>query len=234
MARKRRPKTFRTPSQRAARWYSKTDANVYAVYLSRVKDLAFKDVSAYQAVHESLISLVKEVTQCDGGEYVRTHAYLWYAQGIWYIVNHFEGKTRQREADALYLYWRLMGLSDALLRIIARKLGVEISPLDVIARDLGIVAVKPTLPAEFPWGMPVVLKGKTLPLMLQAESAGLAITVVARKPDGTSVELPVEDLGDGNYRVTVTFDQEGAWVLEAHFPDGQILKKEIYVVSLGE
>lgn len=127
MVRKHRPPRFRQASHRVERWDKKMDASVYAVYLERTKDLARREFAAYQVKHERLLSIVRSAIEKYPSEYPRLHAYVWYAQGVWYAVNKYTGLARQRLADATFVYWFMQGLDEWCLRDIARKLGVEIS-----------------------------------------------------------------------------------------------------------
>lgn len=138
MARKRKPKTFRTPSQRAMRWYKKMEPTTYATYLSRTKDLAFRDFLEYQVIHEQIIRLVREVTSKYGQDYGITQGYMWFAQGIWSAKQRFTSETLQKKADAIFLYWYIIGLKEELMREIALKLGVKISDWDKLLGRVGM------------------------------------------------------------------------------------------------
>jgi len=128
----------RRASQRSRKWYKKVDPVTYARILSQVKDLAYQDFSEYQPIHEEIIRIVKGTLENYPTEYPLTHGYVWYAQGIWYAVNKFGGQTRQKMADATFLYWYKMGLKEAPMREIAAKLGVEISPWEALVPIRGI------------------------------------------------------------------------------------------------
>jgi len=62
-------------------------------------------------------------------------------------------------------------------------------------------------------------------LYATAESSGLSITIVITKPDGTKIQDTMLDLGDGNYKYTFTFDQQGEYLIEVVYPDGFKRKK---------
>ena len=232
MSRKRRRTIDRNPFHRVMLWDRKLEPETYAIYLTRVKDLAREKFEYYQVVHEFLIKLVREVLSHYPEESHRMHAYMWYAQGLWYIIQRYGKPTgspaMQIEVDSLYLYFLSLGLKDLPMRAIAQRMGVTISKKEEIAVRIGVYI--PYAIVEFPWGLPIVIVGKTVRFYLTAERAGLAISVVVTKPDGSKQTLSVIDLGDGNYAVDVYFDQEGVWILEAIFPDGFKLKREVYAV----
>jgi len=86
---------------------------------------------------------------------------------------------------------------------------------------------KPTVPVMLPiaWGENMVKVGTTMDLYATAESSGLSITIVITKPDGTKIQDTMLDLGDGNYKYTFTFDQQGEYLIEVVYPDGFKRKK---------
>ena len=88
MARRRRS-SVRDPALRSEMWYRKMDPKVYEVYLTATKDLRFPLVQMYQVVQEELIKIVRECTANLPEESVRQHAYMWFAQGIWYITQRY-------------------------------------------------------------------------------------------------------------------------------------------------
>ena len=228
MPARRRRTMDRNPIRCFEMWDRKTRPDVVAEQLRSVKDLAGPRVLEYQVTHEYLIRLVREVLAGFPAEAVRQQSYVWLAQGIWECTQKFSGPALERCAVQKYLARRVEGLDDAAMRIIAARLGVRLPPWDKILRDYlnvpisigGVTTV---------WGYPLVRLGTRMPVYIQAEQPGLQIQVVITKPDGTKTTVVAEDLGEGNYRVDVLFDQRGAWLIEAVFPDGQRLKKQVYV-----
>jgi len=138
LGKKRKARSFRTPSRRFRVWNKKMDADTYSAILPKVKPLASEDVRMYQVVHEDLIKIVKDVLSRNGSEYARLHGYLSFAEKIWYAIQHYSSKALQLEADAYFLLWVYRGYYDEVLREIAKKLGVEISTWDTIMSRLGV------------------------------------------------------------------------------------------------
>lgn len=131
---------YRTPEQRAKLWDRKMNAEVYAVYLGRTKPIALDKIIQYQAIHEELIKIVKSVISKYPDELIREHAYVWFAQGIWYCKMRYRDEALQREANALFIYWLALGLREEPLREIAQQLGVTIDPTErILAKQLGIL-----------------------------------------------------------------------------------------------
>jgi len=140
MTRKRKRTVFRTPAQRTVLWDRKMDASVYSEYLTRTKPLARKIIEKYQVEHEQLIRIVKDVIDEYPSEYGRTQAYVWFAQGIYYAKHRYSSEALQKEVDAEYMYWLVLGLRDDVMRKIAERMGVIISDINTIMKKLGIVA----------------------------------------------------------------------------------------------
>lgn len=198
MTRRRRRVHYRTVSQRVQLWDKKEDPNVYAVYLEKTKPLALDKFTHYQAVHEELIRIVKECTSKYDTEYSRTHAYMWYAQGLWYISNRYSGETKTIEASALFVYFVILGLNSDLLLDIAHRLGIEIST-KVINERLGRVVIRPAVAMIYNLN-----KGYTSPLEVTSTKPILAFKVssdlqyiayiegihmIATNPSGSGVKL---------------------------------------------
>jgi len=138
MARTRRAVGLRTPVDRAKLWYRKMDPHVYAVYLSATKDIAFDKFLYYQEVHEDIIRIVKDVLSRYPEEYIKTHAYVWYAQGIWYVSKRYRDRAMLREANALFTYFYMLGLREEPMREIATRLGVIIPDWDIVLEPLAM------------------------------------------------------------------------------------------------
>jgi len=94
---------------------------------------------------------------------------------------------------------------------------------------LRFLVVKPVVAVTVPavWGERMVKVGTTLDLYATAESNGLTIRIVIVKPDGSKVEDVMQDLGDGNYKYTFTFDQAGQYLIEIIYPDGYKKKRVV-------
>jgi len=138
MTRRRRKVAFRTPFHRIQMWDKKMESTTYAIYLERTKPFALQKFAEYQVTHEYLIRVVKSVTAKYPEESNRQHAYMWFAQGIWYVRMRYSSQALQKEADALFLYWFYLGLKEEVLREIANKLGVTISSWDKLLGRLGM------------------------------------------------------------------------------------------------
>jgi len=141
MTRRRRQSFTRSPIERALMWDSKVEPETYTVYLTRVKDIAFRRVLTYQVVHEELIRIVKDTLSKYPQETSKQHAYMWYIQGLWYIKQRYSDKALQIEADALYMYFRLLGLEGSILRELAQRLGITISSDSQILQRANITVV---------------------------------------------------------------------------------------------
>jgi len=136
MTRRRRAVAHRTVAQRLRMWDRKLEPDTYAVYLTQVKDMARDKFLRYQAVHEYLIKIVKDVVSKHPDETARQHAYMWFAQGLWYCTQRYSDTALQREADSLYIYYLCLGLKDEALREVASRLGVKISPISYIVEKV--------------------------------------------------------------------------------------------------
>ncbi|RLC73338.1 MAG: hypothetical protein DRI26_01070 [Chloroflexi bacterium] len=112
--------------------------DVYTLILNAVKPLALEKFGMYQAVHEYLISLVKDVIAKHGVDYAITQEYMWYAQRLWYLTQHYKGEALQIEADATFLYYFYRGRNEQILREIANRLGIKISSWDTLLGRLGM------------------------------------------------------------------------------------------------
>jgi len=126
----------RSAAHRALLWYRKMDGNVYKMILDRVKDHAFERFLDYQAFHEWIIKMVRETLMKydpSGNEvydHARLQAYVWYAQGLWYLTQKYKGEALRKEANALFMYWLMLGLREEPLREIAYRLGIKIDDWD--------------------------------------------------------------------------------------------------------
>ena len=126
MTRPRKRIVYRSPIHRARLWDRKMDGATYAAILDRVKPIALPQFAQYQVVHEHIITEVKRILERYPGESGRAHAYVWYAQGIWYVTQRYKDEAMRKEADSLYLYWYLLGLNSDALREIAWRFGVDV------------------------------------------------------------------------------------------------------------
>jgi len=138
MTRRRRSTIDRSPFSRVELWDRKMNGKVYSIYLQNVKPLALRKFTEYQIVHEELIKIVKETLSKYPQEISREHSYMWYIQGIWYVIQRYTDEARQKEVDALYMYWLLLGLNDEILRELAMRLGVKISSIETILGKVGV------------------------------------------------------------------------------------------------
>jgi len=138
MTRRRRAVAHRTVAQRLKLWDRKLEPDTYAVYLTQVKDMARDKFLRYQAVHEYLIKIVKDVVSKHPEETARQHAYMWFAQGLWYCTQRYSDAALQREADALFLYYLALGLREYVLREVACRLGVKISDWSTLLERIGM------------------------------------------------------------------------------------------------
>jgi len=132
MTRRRRRVSTRTAISRFKMWDAKLNPDVVAEHLRNVKAKAREYVMSYQATHEYLIATVKEIIARYGKDYGILQEYMWYAEKMWRLVMQYSGNALQREADALYLWYRVRGRDDTLLREIAHALGVRISSISSI------------------------------------------------------------------------------------------------------
>jgi len=126
-------------------WDAKMNPNVYSANLSAVKELAMGKVMQYQTTHESIISMVKRIVEQFGCEGAKVHEYMWYAQKLWKLTQTYGSKALQNEADSLYLYYRLKGDNDVVLRAIAQSLGIKISGIEDILRTIAIEVGVPSV-----------------------------------------------------------------------------------------
>ena len=113
-------------------WDRKMSGEVYATLLPKLKELARPRVSGYQAIHESLIATVKNALSGFPSELSILQEYMWYAEKMWRLSTTYSGNALQKEADALYLWYLARGRNDLALRVVARSLGINISPTEEI------------------------------------------------------------------------------------------------------
>ena len=146
MSRRRRQTIDRNPLSRVELWDRKLEPETYRTYLTAVKPIALRKFSEYQCIHESLIKIVKDVISKYPNETTRQHAYMWYAQGIWYCTQRYKDDALRKEANALFMYWLMLGLREEPLREIAIRLGVKIDDwnylLDPIAMPIANIVKK--------------------------------------------------------------------------------------------
>jgi len=145
MPAKRRRTLFRNPSLRARMWEAKTNPEVYSANFTKVKELAINKVMQYQTTHENLISMVKSIVAKFGCEGAKVHEYVWFAQKLWKLTQTYSLKALQKEADALYLFYRLKGDEDVILRGIAQSLGIKISSIEDILKNIAVEVGVPSM-----------------------------------------------------------------------------------------
>lgn len=228
MPAKRRRTLDRSPIRRFQLWDAKMKPEIVAQRLRDTKELARPRMLSYQVTHEYLIRMVREVLAGFPGEAARHQSYMWLAQGIWECTQKYSGPALEKCAVQKYLVRRVEGLDDTAMRIIASRLGVNLPPWDKILTQYLKVPVQVARVSTV-WGYPVVRVGTLMPVYIQAEKSGLDIVVRVRQPDGTVYEKKADDIGEGNYKVDILFSQPGTWLIEAVFPDGYIMKKQVYV-----
>ena len=181
-------------------WDAKMDPAVYAVYLTRTKDYARLQFMRYQVVHEELIRIVKDVTSRYPSESARQHAYMWYAQGLWYCTQRYKSKALQTEADALFVYFYLLGLNDECLREIASRLGIKISDwLNILGR--------------LPMSQQIIYEGvkKALAETLHKVEVNTTDTQIEYDPaTGLPIKITVTDTVTGKTKIIhIEYDAQG-------------------------
>ena len=200
MTRRRKRVVFRTVSDRIELWDKKLEASTYATYLERVKPLALRLFAEYQVVHEQLIKIVKDVTAKYPDEYAKQHAYMWYAQGIWYCRQRYRDEALQREVDALFVYWYMLGLKEEPMREIANRLGVKISSWEELS-------------ARLPMSEKVIYEGVKKALAEVFTGVPIHDTVHEIKYDpqtGNPVEIIITDkLTGARKRIVIQYDALG-------------------------
>jgi len=132
MGKKRRKILHRTSANRARMWDKKMSPTAYAAYLEATKPMALEKIQYYQAVHEHLISLVKDVVCTKGQEPHLIHEYMWFACEIWQATQRYRSRALQIEADATFLKYLYRGRDETTLREIAKRLGIQISDWEVL------------------------------------------------------------------------------------------------------
>jgi len=146
MTRRRKRVFYRTVTDRVILWDKKLEPVTYSIYLEHTKPIALRFFTEYQAIHEYLIKLVKDVLGKYPDESSKQHAYMWYAQGIWYCTQRYKAKALRNEVNALFVYWYMLGLQEEPMREIAKKLGIKIDEwdyiLDPIAMPVSVVVKK--------------------------------------------------------------------------------------------
>ena len=138
MARRRRATIDRNPISRIELWDRKMEPDVYARYLTAVKPLALRKFAEYQVVHEELIRMVKEVLAKYPEESAKQHAYMWFAQGVWYCKQHYNSKALEKEVNALFVYWYMLGLREEPMREICARLGISLPDWETILDPLAM------------------------------------------------------------------------------------------------
>lgn len=213
---------------RATRYATKFSPQLYQQIVEPQLDTIIESETQYQATHNLIIEEVRRLIQQYGNEAFRLQAYIWAAQGFWYCSVHFTDKARLKCAVQKFLRYKVEGLIEEILRRIAFKFGIVLPDWDSILKDflkLEIVLGRP----QTVWGIPMVKLNTVMPIYATAETTGLSIRLIIKKPDGTTLEYPMIDIGDGNYKREILFDQKGPWLLEVVYPDGFKRKKLVYV-----
>lgn len=141
MPARRRRTLSRSPSQRFTMWDKKVKGDIYQIYLDSVKPIVRDKVAFYQSVHEYLIKIVRGIISRFGVDNQLIHEYMWYAEKLWSFTQKYSMKALQFQADALYLWYLARGRNDAILRAIARALGIKISSLEDIIERVGVVTL---------------------------------------------------------------------------------------------
>jgi len=135
----RRRRVFhRTSVNRAKMWDRKMSPAIVATYLESVKPMALERVQWYQAIHEHIISLVKDVLANYPYEAQIAQEYVWYASELWQLTQKYTSVALIIEADAVFLKYKYRGRNEDALREIARRLGIEISDWETILSRLGM------------------------------------------------------------------------------------------------
>ncbi len=228
MPARRRRTMDRNPIRRFELWDRKLKPEIVAEQLRAVKELAKPKMLSYQVTHEYLIKLVKDVLASFPSEAARHHEYMWFAQGVWECTQKYRGPALEKCAVQKYVHHKVSDLNDTAMRIIASRLGVKLPPWDTILVKYLKVPIQVTT-VETVWGYPLVRLGSVQPVYIEAEKSGLNIQVIITKPSGAKITTTAEDLGEGNYKVDIYFDEKGMWLIEAVFPDGYKMKKQVYV-----
>jgi hypothetical protein len=117
-------------------WDAKMKGDIYKIQLEAVKPHTLPKVASYQAIHELLISKVKEILSSLNPEQPLIQEYMWYAEKMWKFTQQYNSNALQKEADALYLWYLARGRNDIALRMIAQALGIKISSLENIVEKI--------------------------------------------------------------------------------------------------
>jgi len=119
----------RRGSRRYRKYAAKTKPEDTFRLLQLTRNLALEGERAYQPQHEEIIRRVKAIIGNYGSESVRQHAYVWFAQGVWYAKQKYSSLALQKEVNALFMYFYVLGLNESALRDIAASFGVTIPPI---------------------------------------------------------------------------------------------------------
>ena len=137
---KRRRTLTRSPALRTMMWDRKMRGDVYEMILDSVKPLALKKVASYQAIHESLIEIVKEAVSRSRSQSEHEKSiiqeYMWFASKLWRLSQTYSGQALQNEADALFMWYVTRGRDPYILRTVAQALNIKISPTDEIVQRI--------------------------------------------------------------------------------------------------
>uniref|UniRef100_A0A7J3JQ24 Uncharacterized protein n=1 Tax=Ignisphaera aggregans TaxID=334771 RepID=A0A7J3JQ24_9CREN len=142
MPAKRRRTLSRSPILRAIMWDKKMDAETYSEYLQVTKPLALTKITEYQALHETLISMVKSMLEKVGRVH-ETHQYMWYTTKLYKLTKIYSGEALNKEATIIFLEYLIRGLNESILRAIALTLGIKIGSLaDILEKQLSPLLIK--------------------------------------------------------------------------------------------
>uniref|UniRef100_A0A7C4RXR3 Uncharacterized protein n=2 Tax=cellular organisms TaxID=131567 RepID=A0A7C4RXR3_FERPE len=120
---------------RAKMWDAKMDANTYLRQLQASKPIRIDMVAEYQAIHEQLISLVKNILAPKGLSHL-THEYMWYAEELYKASQTYSGQALQNKVNTIYVKYLAKNLdNDALIKI-ANFFGVTPDPPEKIFKTL--------------------------------------------------------------------------------------------------
>jgi hypothetical protein len=143
MPARRRRTLDRSPIRRAQMWDKKMSGEIYATLLPPLKELAMPKITGYQATHETLIANVKSALSNFPSETPILQEYMWYAEKLWKFTQHYGSQALQNEADALYIWYLARGRNDVALRVVAKSLGINISPIeDIMDKILSPILLK--------------------------------------------------------------------------------------------
>ena len=167
--------------------------------LKKTRKLAVEFESEYQSIHDNIIRRVKAILSRYGSESFRTHSYVWYAQGLWYVKQRYGDRALQKEANALFLYFYVLGLDEDAMRDIAHAFGINIPSINDI---IGIT----------PMSEEMVYRGtkRALKETLERVETDLTDKEIFYNPDGTINYIVKTDKVTGKKKkLTFYYDASG-------------------------